>query len=400
MRVINERGITMIALVVTIVILLILSRISIGVLTGENGLIKQSQNAKTQTETAEEKEVLDTATVKAMGKDRYGNIEKIYLEKELEDYNVIIMPLGENFTAEFESGRKYNIKQDGSLILKEGILAADIVNAADKSEFYGNYITNYTSDYDEGINANDKEKWQIFLADNSNIYLIASNNISRYYTKTKDGVGYNYDTSETDTKTVYRMWMTDISNKYIDNEVFIETLSKFEFTTLTNYHKWMSKTENQSKNYSSKRQVASMIDIDLWDGYCNTKYANYAIGGPSLEMFCASYNDIHNQSISYQESTDGIGYNVKTTGDYAQSVRNLISSPALEVDKMYFKANYWLASPSSHSNSGCVMCVHNNTGGIWYNGWDWNSGFRPIVCLSPDVQIIKNTDGTGYSIVE
>ena len=101
MRVINERGITMIALVVTIVILLILSRISIGVLTGENGLIKQSQNAKTQTETAEEKEVLDTATVKAMGKDRYGNIEKIYLEKELEDYNVIIMPLGENFTAEF-----------------------------------------------------------------------------------------------------------------------------------------------------------------------------------------------------------------------------------------------------------------------------------------------------------
>ena len=76
-------GITLIALVVTIVILLILAGISIGILTGENGLIKQSQNAKTQTEIAEEKEVLDTATVKAIAKDRYGNLQKENLDNEL-----------------------------------------------------------------------------------------------------------------------------------------------------------------------------------------------------------------------------------------------------------------------------------------------------------------------------
>ena len=76
----KQTGITLIALAITIIILLILAGISIGVLTGENGLIKQSQSAKTQTEIAEEKEILDTATVKAMAKDRYGNLSQENLQ--------------------------------------------------------------------------------------------------------------------------------------------------------------------------------------------------------------------------------------------------------------------------------------------------------------------------------
>ncbi len=46
----NERGITLIALVVTIVVLLILAGVSISMLTGENGIITQAQDAKLATE--------------------------------------------------------------------------------------------------------------------------------------------------------------------------------------------------------------------------------------------------------------------------------------------------------------------------------------------------------------
>ena len=42
----NEKGITLIALVVTIVVLLILAGISIGTITGENGLIKNARRCK------------------------------------------------------------------------------------------------------------------------------------------------------------------------------------------------------------------------------------------------------------------------------------------------------------------------------------------------------------------
>ena len=49
----NVKGITLIALVVTIVVLLILASVSISVLTGENGIIQQAKKAKEDTDKAE-----------------------------------------------------------------------------------------------------------------------------------------------------------------------------------------------------------------------------------------------------------------------------------------------------------------------------------------------------------
>ena len=54
----KEKGITLIALVVTIVVLLILAGVSISMLTGENGIINKAQEAKVNTEIAEEKEAI------------------------------------------------------------------------------------------------------------------------------------------------------------------------------------------------------------------------------------------------------------------------------------------------------------------------------------------------------
>ena len=48
----NNKGITLIALVITIIVLLILAGVSIAMLTGENGILSQAQRAKTETENA------------------------------------------------------------------------------------------------------------------------------------------------------------------------------------------------------------------------------------------------------------------------------------------------------------------------------------------------------------
>ena len=55
----NQRGITLIALVVSIVVLIILAGVSIAMLVGENGIITQAQRAKENTELAEQKEKED-----------------------------------------------------------------------------------------------------------------------------------------------------------------------------------------------------------------------------------------------------------------------------------------------------------------------------------------------------
>ena len=42
----NQKGITLIALVITIIVLLILASVSIAMLTGDNGILTQANNAK------------------------------------------------------------------------------------------------------------------------------------------------------------------------------------------------------------------------------------------------------------------------------------------------------------------------------------------------------------------
>ena len=59
----EERGITLIALVVTIVVLLILAGITISLVFGSNGVIKKAQDSKEQTEIGEMREKLEMAKV-------------------------------------------------------------------------------------------------------------------------------------------------------------------------------------------------------------------------------------------------------------------------------------------------------------------------------------------------
>ena len=54
-----NKGITLIALVITIIVLLILAGVSIAMLTGENGILTQAQNAKNKTAEAEVQEIAD-----------------------------------------------------------------------------------------------------------------------------------------------------------------------------------------------------------------------------------------------------------------------------------------------------------------------------------------------------
>lgn len=55
----QKKGITLIALVITIIVLLILAGVSIAMLTGQNGILTQAQNAKERTEQAEKDEKTD-----------------------------------------------------------------------------------------------------------------------------------------------------------------------------------------------------------------------------------------------------------------------------------------------------------------------------------------------------
>ncbi len=76
----NNRGITLIALVITIIVLLILAGVSISMLTGQNGILTQAQNAKQATEQSSEKEKLEIAVTGAMALSKNLTVENLKSE--------------------------------------------------------------------------------------------------------------------------------------------------------------------------------------------------------------------------------------------------------------------------------------------------------------------------------
>ena len=121
---IAQKGITLIALVITIIVLLILAAVSIATLTGENGILTRANDAKTSTEIAEEREKVELAATAALADDLGGEIKESFLKQELEKYfgtdGVSVAP-GENNGEEGfivtidDSGRQYFVDKDGNV---------------------------------------------------------------------------------------------------------------------------------------------------------------------------------------------------------------------------------------------------------------------------------------------
>ena len=57
----ERKAITLIALVVTIVVILILAGITVGMVTSDNGILKETKNAKQQAEIDNEKSIVERA---------------------------------------------------------------------------------------------------------------------------------------------------------------------------------------------------------------------------------------------------------------------------------------------------------------------------------------------------
>ena len=62
----EEKGITLIALVITIIVLLILAGVAISMLSGENGILRQAAKSKMQTEEKSNREKIQIAALGAM----------------------------------------------------------------------------------------------------------------------------------------------------------------------------------------------------------------------------------------------------------------------------------------------------------------------------------------------
>ena len=119
----KEKGITLIALVITIIVLLILAGVSISMLTGSNGILTQAQNASKQTDIGNEKEQIALAYNGAVTEKQSTDIEAKDLNDQFEANGVdnATAEDGENgvitvtFREEDGTTRTYTIDENGKI---------------------------------------------------------------------------------------------------------------------------------------------------------------------------------------------------------------------------------------------------------------------------------------------
>ena len=333
----NSKGITLVALVVTIVVLLILAGVSINLVLGQNGLITQAKEAKEKTKSAEVNETEDPVNA------------SIFIEK----------------TSNENSFSAARISKSSSEEIKN---------------IYGAEVKGYDCENKDAV-----EKWKILYSDGSNIYLIADDAIKgKYMPATKNGNKPECDQSEIGASFV------NVINDYtgsvdIKNDK-IKGLNKSYFYD----HQYVSEGYNM-------KATAYMLDSEIWSKFKGDK-AEFAIGGPTIEMVFKSYNAKYPNSQynngkyqasaeteeGYYISVDG-GANWKSYTDNASDYFNI-------EDPLYIKnRNYWLASPAGGPEWMMVVVGIGSVGGNLYNIKDM---FRPVVCLKENVTLIKNEDGT------
>ena len=137
----NTKGITLIALVITIIVLLILAGVSISMLTGQNGILAQANNAKQATEQSGAKEKAELAVVGAITKSNDGSLTIENLKEELSNYGIATDKT--EFPVEIElDGQKLVINNSGKVTnYKEmaKITGQETANTTTKDSL-GNYI--------------------------------------------------------------------------------------------------------------------------------------------------------------------------------------------------------------------------------------------------------------------
>ena len=129
----SSKGITLIALVITIIVLLILAGVSIAMLTGENGVLTKATEAKIQTEIAQEKEEIAMAysAAKANKVDKISeNVSATELQSELDKLNSegTIEETGE-LTVAYPNGHIYTIDQTTGTISGPDIIEENTATA-------------------------------------------------------------------------------------------------------------------------------------------------------------------------------------------------------------------------------------------------------------------------------
>ena len=338
----NTKGITLIALVVTIIVLLILAGVSIAMLTGNNGVLTQAKSAKENTRVGEVQEKVKLAAQAALTDNLGNGIEKEKFQEELNN----MFTQGEQVGLEYdETNKKYTVTVDKYEVevsnmgavgeAKEATIQAkltltyknteqkageNVAKVVDKNvpiptNFYyvggtkdtGVVISDNSADENQGVDSNlsgnqfvwvpvnQNQKLQIDVTSKDDIASISLKDPFGEEKLTESNVGktYNKKDQEPTINGTYSLTITTTTGKTKTTKLAVHSLYKRDFWKAIDVDLSRTTIEAELKEMAKKQGFSSLEDY--------AKSVNFE----TVEKMIEVYTNYKKQSIEeYKNYTD------------------------------------------------------------------------------------------------
>ena len=400
----KNKGITLIALVITIIVLLILAGISIATLTGDEGILTKTTDARNAQNKGTQKEQIklsyNSAKVDSKGKE----ITETQLQEELRKYDsgAEVTKDGENFKIKFTNGNIYTLKKDGTIegptntqedSSKVGKLATEVLKTNESG----------TEDYEKSpyVKYNGITCRVLYNDETHGLQIISADNI-----KSADGneekiiLGYGDTTVET-------------SDFNYDGDAIID--DNF-LKAATSYNKVVDTLNEKAKSYKSEadkedstenkiaidaRSLGSIATLEDRKFQLADKAPMYPSDTDTKYEYITTYGwngKFKNTDANYEED-------VGTNGQIQKLDLNATSETWLasrEVKAYSVNAHFCVKTIKS---DGTVYTRHHllmfEAGGSFCESFNPSYGIRPVFLISPSAKIIAGngeTEKTAYEL--
>lgn len=437
----ERNGITLIALVITIIVLLILAGVTIATLTGDNGILGKANEAKTTNDEEKAKEQIKIAVMGSYGKD--GELNYDDLKQNLGQIGITGLPDTASYPLKVTlDGVKATIKENGKVEFGKTIEVGDYVDYDPTLEANASDLT-YTSTADKTGTNSDQEfnattyksagyGWRILGVSNGKIRLISEEFIgpgkdkeiyigSRTYYNLKGQKGYINGIEELNkisaifghgkgAEKAKSITVEDINGITGYNP---ET-AKYNQGDWNEYGNKVTYTRGEGTALSSSATNGETWSgtIDTFNYYDKTNKTFKALTSGSTEITSTSYYyasaQVNSSFLTGEVNSDGT---MNTTSVYQM----LFGGTSVENDRLIRnftsrkKQSYWLASDYADAHNGYAVYwgLRNvNDGDVdglcLCSSYEYQDsriyGVRPVVSLKSDVSLEWNETAKEWKI--
>ena len=355
-RVKGKNGITLIALVITIIVLLILAGVTIATLTGDNGILTKAQSAKKVSTDAEIEEKIKLAVI-ASKINESNTVDTDVLTTELNnqfgDDGWEKTEIDENTWKVTVNGKSYKIDLTTGAI--EKVTIVEVLGV-------GSYV-NYSVDYDNvGTTSRGRYipkdeyagKWRILDlgAHNSDGTYGTDENPVRIVSAGVPLSYYHYNNSSTS--------VTNLTTGFFSTPI----------NTETDYNYYKCGFKNGSTALTNINDVKNLFNNNLT-----------AKNGETPKVQAMTKEDL-------DKVYDPTGETTTTANTYVNDAKfdNMLAIPCKDQSSHYV---YYLLASADNGNGLWIVGNSGRVYGNYYNTY----GVRPVVSLVSNISITKGTNG-------